>query len=309
MVLKNDVKQRRQQKIKSLIEKAEVTKPEIDTTTVLVDEPRSLPEQYDKNWQYDRPVSVAHQDPELAWKTNPNPWAAWGDSFGGGDKRSFVPNVDLTNNDRYGGARKRHSFRKELLWKLIISTFLFVAIWTMFQINESWTLKGQAVVKQALTDEIDFAVVAAWYKNNFAGAPSFIPIFGNQADKAIGVDGKIKQTVMAPLSDGSLVRTFAELLNGIELAGASEAEVVAADTGRVILVTGNPVSIMLQHANERITVYGGLGVGAVKVNDWVEAGDTIGHLAKSDEGAHSLLYFAVKEKDMYLDPMDVIAID
>ncbi|CAM4129535.1 M23 family metallopeptidase [Paenibacillus alkaliterrae] len=251
-------------------------------------------------------------DPEVAWKTNPNPWASWDGENGIATRRSFVRELDPTRYRDPGKKRSKHSFRKEFQWKLAIALLVFAAVWGMFRYDTEWTLKGQALVKQALTDEIDFAAAASWYKDTFAGAPSFIPIFQDEPQKAVGADGTVKLPIVSPLPESSLVRTFAEMLNGIELAGSSEQEVVAAETGRVLVLTEQDESgatIVIQHANQRVTVYGKLGDAKVKVNDWVEAGDPIGYLLKAQGTQPSLLYFAVKQNDQYIDPVGVIPFD
>ncbi|MGO4693332.1 peptidoglycan DD-metalloendopeptidase family protein [Paenibacillus sp. 2TAB26] len=253
-------------------------------------------------------------DPEVVWKTNPNPWANWNEDKGYVDNRRFVkgPVVSNGNDPRSGGGKNNYTFGKELKWKLAVALLLFGAVWAMFRYDTEYTLKGQALVKQALTDEIDFAAAAAWYKEMFAGAPSFIPIFQDNPEPAVGADGTVKLPIVTPLEGGSLVRTFAEMLNGIELAGSSEAEVVAAETGRVLLLSDQSTqgsTIVIQHVNQRVTVYGMLGKTSVKVNDWVEAGDSIGNLLKAEGTQPSLLYFAVKQNDLYIDPVGVIPID
>lgn len=309
MGLKDDIRQRRQDKIRKLMQQSKFEDREKTTGT---SQSRLASAEFQNKQKQDPIQSIESRsnelDPERAWKKHPNPWAAWGNEEERSPIRSFVKGAGTANESAYPSHTK-HSFRKEMQWKLVISLLLFGFVWVLFHYNNEWTLKGQAIVKQALTDEIDFAAAAAWYKETFAGAPSFIPIFENKPSDAIGVDGIVKQTIALPLKDGVLVRTFAELLNGIELAGPSETEVVAAETGKVILVTEERNRIMIQHANKRVTVYGGLGEAAVKVNDWVETGDRIGKLRKTDGGMQSLLYFAVKEDDRYVDPMGVISLD
>lgn len=247
-------------------------------------------------------------DPELAWKRNPNPWSSWEEEpRSGGSKRSFVRQTrtydDSVVPPRGGWSR----FRKGLLWKTIAALLVFGGIYGMFRSQSDWAQRGQQIVKQALTDEFDFAAAAVWYKQAFAGAPSFIPMFQGDSPGAVGVDGGVSGTVSVPIDNASLIRTFAELLNGVELAGESEAPVMAAETGRIIMVTEEQV--LIQHANNRITVYGKLGGSDVSVNDWVEAGDPIGKLKKAGENGQSLLYFGVKQDDRYMDPLDVITLD
>lgn len=252
--------------------------------------------------------TAASLDPELAWKQNPNPWATWDEDRQPAEKRSYVNSQHTDDLDPPSGGWRR--LRKELAWKFAISVAIFGGIWAMFESEHPWSVKGQAFISEAMSNEIDFAAVALWYKDVFAGAPSFIPIFGGNGGDATLVDGQPKQPVVSPLEGATVVRTFADLLNGVELAGDPEAAIVAAETGRIIQVSAQKDSVIIQHANERITVYGKLASVSVSVNDWVEAGQQIGSLkpAEKDSG-HSFLYFAVKQKDRYMDPLDVIPID
>lgn len=250
-------------------------------------------------------MKPADRDPERDWKSKPDRWAAWEEASSRFTKQTYVNEPDWS---RFSDPRKRSVWLKELGWKTLCAALLFAAIWGLFQYDNSWTKRGQAFVKQALTDEIDFVAAADWYKQTFAGSPTLLPIFGQKPQNAVGVDAEVKTAVVAPLEQGDLVRTFAELLNGIELAAPSASPVMAIETGRVILVSEDQASIMIQHANRRVSIYTGLGAD-VKVNDWVEAGDQIGTLLKSNTGSHSLLYFAIKDNDRYVDPLDVIPFD
>ncbi|RIX50547.1 hypothetical protein D3P08_19920 [Paenibacillus nanensis] len=316
MGLRNDVKQRRQEKIKSLIHQYQESAHEHNAINRGIPSEPVKPEPRAAQTKESKPAPASLSpapanhplDPELAWKRNPNPWSGWEDR----DReqppgsRSFVKSQhtdDFQPPDKSWGR-----FRKELTWKVIVSALMFGAVWAVFEVEHPLTQKGQAFVKEAMTEEINFEAVALWYNNVFAGAPSFIPLFDGGGSAEL-VDGKPITPVVAPLEDAAVVRTFAELLNGIELAGASEAEVMAAETGRVIQVTERGDSVLIQHANNRITIYGKLESASVAVNDWVEAGQPIGKLPASQDGDQSFLYFAVKQNDRYMDPLDVIPLD
>jgi len=330
MGLRDDVKQRRHAKIRSLLHhynesqnEYEADKPAVEwgsgarrgsqSSNTLHEEP--LPKKQAELSYRDGaelPVSdkgkARSQDPELAWKQNPNPWAAWDEERGQGGARSYVKSQHTDDFDppRVSGWKR---IRNDLAWKFAISAALFGGIWAMFENDYPWTAKGQAFVSEAMSSEIDFASVASWYNDMFAGSPSFIPIFGGSSGQAALVDGQPKGPVVSPLEGATVVRTFADLLNGVELAGDPEAPVAAAETGRVIQVSAQGDSVLIQHANERTTIYGKLAAVNVTVNDWVEAGQTIGKLQPAGRDGHSFLYFAVKQKDRYMDPLDVIPID
>lgn len=315
MGLRDDVRHRRHEKIKSLLEEyanqqeAAVPKQQAQTQTK-EDSHMVFPSAQTAAAPHDYlPKQI--QDPELAWKRNPNPWSSWnesGDASGG--TRSFVRQTRTYDDSERPEQGWWGRFLRSLRWKAIAALLAFGAIYGMFQYEADWSLRGQQFVKQALTDEFDFAAASVWYKQAFAGAPSFIPMFRDTSEGALGVNGEVASgTVVVPIQDASLIRTFAELLNGIELAGASEAPVSAAETGRVIVVTEDKESVIIQHANHRVTVYAKLGDASVSVNDWVEAGETIGKLKKANESGQSLLHFAVKQNDRYVDPLEVITLD
>lgn len=314
MGLRDDVKQRRQQKIKSLIHQYQESAHADEHADMERMIPTAKPEpkvgqaKESKTAQAGiAPDRAIHPlDPELAWKTNPNPWAVWEDREQPNSPRRFVKSQHA--DDFQPPVKSWRGLRKELAWKFILSALAFGAVWGMFEIEHPLAQHGQAFVREAMTEEINFEAVAIWYKDVFAGAPSFIPLF-NSGEGAELVDGKPNTPVVAPLEDAAVVRTFADLLSGVELAGASEAEVVAAETGRVIQVTERGDSILIQHANNRMTIYGKLGSAAVAVNDWVEAGQLIGTLPAAQDGEYSYLHFAVKQNDRYIDPLDVIPFD
>lgn len=302
MNTRNSVKQRREQKIKALqrrsLEASFDDEFELNTNSAPL---------YSQDRRSDA-VEFDDIDPEKAWKANPNPWSSW-DENEREWKGSFVKRA-LPDKSKLP-ERRKPSFFTDLQWKLVISLLIFAVIWAMFRYDNAWTRTGQAYVKQAITDEIDFEAAAVWYKEMFSGAPSFIPIFEQDPKEAIGADGRIRLPVVSPLDNGVLVRTFAELLNGVELAGEPGQNVFAAEEGRVILAESNETSssIVIQHANKRVTIYGKLGEVSVEANDWVEAGDPIGRLSEMSTAEPNRLFFAVKQDGAYVDPLDVIPID
>jgi stage IV sporulation protein FA len=267
-------------------------------------------------------------DPEKLWKSRENPWSesGWDTVLQGGgihdrslhdqalhersvhDRNSRLK-PDYPNRDRSGWS----GLGKVLAVKFTISAFIFAGAWGMFALEEPWAKTGQSFVKRALSEDMDLAAVAAWYRDKFAGAPSFIPIFNPQQENAHNADGTVQLPVYAPVRGGTVVHPFAELLNGVEIAAPSKAKVSAVETGRVMLVTGDntngSVTVVMQHANRRVSVYGKLAEANVAVSDWIEAGRQIGTLPQAVGGGASLLYFAVKENGSYVDPADVIPLD
>lgn len=249
------------------------------------------------------------QDPEKLWKSSSAPWLGVNrpGGTGYGDLAAEYPPIGPVDG---GGSR----FLRQLRLQIVASAVLFGVIWGLFQLNGGMAERGQTMVTAALTDEFNFQTVEAWYDRTFAGSPAFIPLFGDNKDEVTAVDGAPHSTlpIVSPLPKSTLIKSFAESLGGIELAGDPGSSVAAAETGQVVLVTensGKGQTVVIQHSGGRQTQYGQLASASVSKDDWVEAGDIIGQLAKDSGSDSGVLYFAVKEDGRYIDPTDVIPLD
>ncbi|CAH0119123.1 MULTISPECIES: M23 family metallopeptidase [unclassified Paenibacillus] len=293
MHIKDNVRERRQRKIRSLLE----SQPERQ-------EEKTFPP---RSNSAHRPISelplsnAPEPDPEQVWKQQRNQLWNSPPAAGGGE--------DPETPERNGSSAIR-SFGV----KLAVCALLFAAVWGLFQVQKPWAGPAKSFIAQALTEEMNFQAIAAWYEQTFGGAPSFIPIFQTTDNRAEKANSTVAFVV--PL-DGSVVQSFAMTLKGIEIASSSsnhDYSVKAVDTGRVVQVSRDPelgLTVAIQHAGQYLSVYGRLGEAEVKVNDWVQAGHEIGTLSESREasGAAPMLYFALKKDGRYVDPADVIAFD
>lgn len=241
----------------------------------------------------------AERDPETEWKLRSREWLA----SSKGPLRGLILDDPPPEPPRTGGGWVR-----DLAVKTAVSALLFAAVWGLFRLDEPWAEPAQQLIARALTRDMDTEAAAAWYRKTFAGSPSFIPMFRQENERPGGGPGL---PVSAPVASGEVVRTFAETLAGIVIAGGPSETVTAAETGRVTHVSRaeEGYSVVIQHAGGRSTIYGRLRTVDVAPDDWVEAGDRIGALHDSPDGTRSLLYFAVRIDGKYVDPADVVPLD
>jgi len=232
------------------------------------------------------------RDPEKLWKQSRNHWND--------------PGLEDHNADEDTEKRRVFSFFQHIKIQTIFAVLLFVAMLIASQFDHPLVTKSKNWIRSELSSSFDFVAVAVWYDNLFEGSPSFIPRFGNNSELALANQSALE--IAAPLEQGILLRSFADLLNGIEVVGAKQAEVHAVEKGRIILVPqGN--SVIIQHANERMSIYTRLGEVNVESGDWVEAGKAIGRLAPIEGEDYSVLFFSMKQGDQYIDPLEVITLD
>ncbi|WP_339278712.1 M23 family metallopeptidase [Paenibacillus sp. FSL W8-1187] len=255
------------------------------------------------------------KDPEAEWKNNANPWERLEQA--GGSLTGLAPRP-LRGTASGGGGGYRPApgaagrFARSFGRRLLVSAALFGAVWGLFQLDNPAAREGQLIVREALSEPMDMSAIAGWYEGVFGAPPSFLPGFGKLGGTQPAT-APAERAAVAPVAGGSIVHPFAELLGGVEISGAPGADVLAAEEGRVLVVSADDAkgpTVVLQHAGGRTTYYGRLGEARVAANDWVTAGEPIGRLGAAAEGnAEALLYFAVKEQDRYIDPADVIPLD
>ncbi|MFC4099986.1 peptidoglycan DD-metalloendopeptidase family protein [Paenibacillus xanthanilyticus] len=258
----------------------------------------------------EKTTSPAHLDPELAWKKRPNPWESepsWGTVTALKPARGGTEAQPPASGDGSGPLLRAFFIQS------MVAGVLFVILFAMAQSEHPAAQRGKAIVTAALTDTIDFQVAASWYERTFAGTPSFIPLFRAKDGGTVQyTEGTIQLPVVAPITGGTIVQSFAQTLSGIDIAVKDGGNVMASETGRVSLVTENGESgrtVVIQHANGRETIYGKLAEAQVAESDWVEAGQDIGTLQAAGGDGTSMLFFAVKEKGRYVDPADVVPFD
>jgi len=249
-------------------------------------------------------VAERHErDPEREWKSHPQPWA------GAGWARASGP-AGEGGGIRPGEGRPPFwkGFARGLLVRTMAAAALFAAARFLFASGEPWALAGQSAVRQAITQQMDFAAAGKWYRTLFAGTPSFIPLFAQDEARRANAGTAPAAVMLAPVREGVIVRAYPKLGSGVEIAppGGGDGAVTAAERGRVTLVTRDAkgITVVLRHAAGLTTIYGQLAEAAVRASDWVEAGERIGTLPSAGSTAPGHLYYAVKENGRYVDPAD-----
>ncbi|QHT62060.1 M23 family metallopeptidase [Paenibacillus lycopersici] len=330
MDTRNSIRERRQERIRRIIENNERRAGKDQRQSAAQDEQglksrrqpdnRSLrlplkTDQPAEDWQEQpAPPSRREEDPERLWKANPNPWQTAGWNI------APLPSKDVRAGKTGGPPPDppkgdARFIVRGLFIQSVIAAAVFAIVFMMFRTDLPAAEKGREAVTAALTENMDFHAASSLYKKWFAGTPSFIPYFGGKGDEETRLaEGAVALPIVSPLPAGTVVQTFAESLSGVQIAGTPEQSVLAAETGRVTLVTNNGEegeTVIVQHAGDRVTVYSHLFGVIVAPDDWVEAGKTLGKLApaKADNGGQSLLFFAVKEKGRYVNPADVVPLD
>lgn len=236
-------------------------------------------------------------DPEQQWKMNRT---RWNERYGWQDSPS-----------RRGGVWR--SWRPRLL----ASILLFAAAYGITTFPAEWNAPMRAWIQSSLHDEMDMRPIAAWYERTFAGTPAFIPLFPQDKESARAVQAT--HTYPSPIK-GQIVQPFAMNLRSVAIApddpNGEAIEVQNIATGKIERVTTdekNGITVVVQHADGLVTVYGGLSSSSVQEDDWLEPGAIIGTIQGKGKfagtGSDPVLTFAMQQRGAYIDPADVIRLD
>lgn len=251
-------------------------------------------------------------DPELWWKEREKRLKS-----GQGQAADWhgIKRLSPTSSPRLissGPDRVRNAFVRGLSLRCAIAAIALAATWGWFKYELPGSGSARDWMVDSVTHDMNFEAVEAWYGHTFGGSPSFLS-FAQDGPDTKEVTARLNPGDTTVPVRGKVVQSFAENGAGIKFAAASGSKVFAIYTGRVQQVTQNQdggITVIVQHQNHILSVYGGLEQASVKPNDWVETGQQVGQLKPSrDSDAEGVLYFAVQQQGTALDPADVVSID
>lgn len=237
-----------------------------------------------------------HSGPANPRKTNPPYLVSDEERFGGSTYSSF---------DGGGSGDGGHPlFRKEVfLFKILLSAILVLSIGIIFK-NQSPTFENvRHIVSSTLETEFQFAAVTEWYKDTFGSPLALIPINQNKekvdtpapGKYALPAAGKVTETFEAN-GQGIIVETDSEVVEAMNAGNVTE-----------VAVKGNlGKTVVIQHSDGSETWYGNLGSVEVKLYDYVEKGQEVGKVQDPKDNEKGTYYFAIKQDETFIDPIQVI---
>ncbi|KYD28353.1 M23 family metallopeptidase [Geobacillus sp. FSL W8-0032] len=227
------------------------------------------------------------------------------------------PEWDIADEERYGlpvVTYDRYSFESEgrpifqkerFLLKTLIAASLVLVTAILFKHPSAALEPARQFVTRTMEKEFQFAAVSSWYEKTFGEPLAFFA--PKQETKT-----KAPPSYAVPAS-GRVLESFAKNGQGVMIETERQAKVEAMKEGIVTFAgvkesTGK--TVIIQHADGSETWYGHLGAIAVKLYDFVETGQKVGTAgASKTDGQKGLFYFAIKQGDQFIDPIQVISFE
>lgn len=220
---------------------------------------------------------------------------------------------DVYSTDYYYSAKRPKPSKDKppfFLIKCMVAAVLVLGIGVVEKQNLFPSLKIKDTLKASLDHEFNFARVSNWYESEFGSPLAFLPLGNNQPTQKTSITSASGSEGFAVPVIGQVTETFKQTKKGVTVQTAENSTVEAIDSGYVLSITNDKTTgktVVIQHTNGDQSVYGKLKTVDVKPYDFVKKKQTIGTV--SQKNSEGVFYFAIKEGDHYVDPIQVISFD
>ncbi|MDQ0256519.1 stage IV sporulation protein FA [Evansella vedderi] len=205
-------------------------------------------------------------------------------------------------------------FNKDrFLMQVLASICLFFAIGILFQSQSSYLEGVRGYVHHSFQEDFQFGAVANWYEEAFGRPLALLP--PDMDVVAPGDPTEEDSNVYALPATGTVRESFQQNGRGIYVETALEEPVQVIRSGEVLSIEEDiegewGIIIRIRHYDGGEAWYGMLDNITVELNDQVNSGDTIGSVSPHNElDGIGVYYFALKEGETFVDPIDVISLD
>lgn len=194
-------------------------------------------------------------------------------------------------------------FNKELfLFKLLASACLFLLVAIIFRHEASTLDPARQFVEKSMKQDFQFATVANWYEKKFGKPLALLPI--EEKTKKVQTDPSNALPVL-----GTIVESFEMNGQGVMIETIKAAKVEAMNEGIVRFAGLNDAhgkTVIIQHADQTETWYGNLDEIHVNLFDFIKKGTVIGTVSDGSDETKGAFYFAIKQGEDFVNPIQVI---
>ncbi|OIJ10260.1 peptidase M23 [Anaerobacillus arseniciselenatis] len=200
-------------------------------------------------------------------------------------------------------------FRKDVfIMQTLVAICLFLVVGIMFKTGAPQFEGARQFVQNSFEKEFQFDTVAVWYEDQFGQPLALLPTNTN-----IALDDYENENInvaYAVPATGTIARSFEQDGKGVIVETTSNSNVEAAKGGMVRFVAEEEnlgKTVIIAHHDGGEAWYAMLDNVEVSLYDYVEAGSTIGTASIQENKGY--YYFALKEGETFINPLEVISFD
>jgi len=199
-------------------------------------------------------------------------------------------------------------FNKEVfMLKILTSACLVLIVAILFKNGSSQFEPARDFVNKTMENEFQFAAITAWYEDQFGSPLALLP--SNDKSNGEQQEGTNHTEYAVPAVGGKVLEGFEVDGQGIMVETGSKSVVEAMNDG-VVTFAGNKgdlgKTVIIQHGDGSETWYGNLQSIVVPLYEHVDKGEEIGKVTESEDKEKGMFYFAIKQGETFIDPIQVI---
>ena len=160
------------------------------------------------------------------------------------------------------------------------------------------------MISQTFEQDFQFAAANRWFEKTVGNPLAFL------TDKKEGQkDVQANQELAVPAS-GKVQESFTQNGAGVKVETSAEA-IDSMKEGYVVEVkkkSDTGLTVVVQHADNSYSWYGQLKEADVALYDFVDKGEKIGQIALDKQGKGTY-YFAIKQNEQFIDPIQVMTFE
>jgi stage IV sporulation protein FA len=203
--------------------------------------------------------------------------------------------------------------RDTFIMQLLAGICFFLIIGILMQTSTPALDQVRHFVERQFKEEFEFDRVALWYEDLF-GRP--VALFPSQMEAVApgDLEEQVPNQYALPAS-GTIKETFEQNGRGIYVETDLEEAVEAVRSGVVRYIGEDEEHewgqvVVISHYDGGESWYGMLEDIYVNLYDHVDSGDVLASVSSHAEDEETgIYYFALKEGDVFIDPVDVISVD
>ncbi|WP_078555352.1 M23 family metallopeptidase [Bacillus alkalicellulosilyticus] len=198
-----------------------------------------------------------------------------------------------------------------LMMRSLIAVVVFLVTAILFN-NTATSLEGaRQFIKTSFEQELKFDAIAGWYENQFGKPLALLPFTTEVA--LDDYEDYSPEMVYAVPASGVITENFQQNGRGVLVETGMNEGVEAVKSGVVIFVGEEDnlgMMVGIRHYDDGSeSWYGMLSDVDVALYDPITSGHKIGTVSSNEEVEKGIYYFALKQGEKYVDPIDVISFE
>lgn len=223
---------------------------------------------------------------------------------------SYGLNESKTNTISRNKDRIHPLFSKEVFFiKLFLAIVLFLSVAILYKQPNDRFVSARDFVTYTFENDFKFATVAAWYERQFGKPLALLP--ENLPNEETESVSQASYDYAVPVT-GKVVEPFDLEKKGIMIETGSDAEIECIQDGFVVFVGQRDNlnnTVIVQHNDGSESWYGNLQDVDVALYDYIKSGHKIGKAIKDNDESKGMFFFALKQGDSFIDPIQVMSFD